>query len=68
MGRLSVLLSGEKEYQDLGGVILQYFSKYSSIHSGGCSSVYNVQNPTPRDKMECLFLGETLMYIYLLFS
>lgn len=60
-------MSGGKEYQDRGGVILQYFNKYSSIHLDGCSLVYNVQNPIPRNKMECLFLGETLLYVYLLF-
>lgn len=41
------------------------------VPSGGYSSINNVQNsqkPDPRDKMESFFLGETLKYLYLLFS
>lgn len=41
------------------------------VPSGGYSSISNVQdphNPQPRDKMESFFLGETLKYLYLLFS
>ena len=41
------------------------------VASGGYSSISNVQdphNPQPRDKMESFFLGETLKYLYLLFS
>lgn len=41
------------------------------IPSGGYSSINNVRNPRkpePRDKMESFFLGETLKYLYLLFS
>lgn len=41
------------------------------IPSGGYSSISNVRdphNPQPRDKMESFFLGETLKYLYLLFS
>ncbi|ELK07409.1 Endoplasmic reticulum mannosyl-oligosaccharide 1,2-alpha-mannosidase [Pteropus alecto] len=41
------------------------------VPSGGYSSISNVQDPhdpQPRDKMESFFLGETLKYLYLLFS
>ena len=41
------------------------------VPSGGYSSINNVQNshkPEPRDKMESFFVGETLKYLYLLFS
>ncbi|XP_040601192.1 endoplasmic reticulum mannosyl-oligosaccharide 1,2-alpha-mannosidase isoform X3 [Mesocricetus auratus] len=41
------------------------------VPSGGYSSINNVQNsqkPDPRDKMESFFVGETLKYLYLLFS
>lgn len=43
----------------------------AQVPSGGYSSISNVQdplNPQPRDKMESFFLGETLKYLYLLFS
>lgn len=43
----------------------------AQVPSGGYSSIGNVQdarNPQPRDKMESFFLGETLKYLYLLFS
>lgn len=41
------------------------------VPTGGYTSINNVQNPSnpePRDKMESFFLGETLKYLYLLFS
>lgn len=43
----------------------------TQVRSGGYSSINNVQStqkPEPRDKMESFFLGETLKYLYLLFS
>uniref|UniRef100_G3TTP5 alpha-1,2-Mannosidase n=1 Tax=Loxodonta africana TaxID=9785 RepID=G3TTP5_LOXAF len=43
----------------------------AQVPTGGYSSINNVQdpqNPGPRDKMESFFLGETLKYLYLLFS
>ncbi|XP_042770154.1 endoplasmic reticulum mannosyl-oligosaccharide 1,2-alpha-mannosidase [Panthera pardus] len=64
-------LTGERKYQDWGWEILQSFNKYTRVPSGGYSSISNVQdplNPQPRDKMESFFLGETLKYLYLLFS
>uniref|UniRef100_A0A4W6EXX6 alpha-1,2-Mannosidase n=1 Tax=Lates calcarifer TaxID=8187 RepID=A0A4W6EXX6_LATCA len=41
------------------------------VSGGGYTSINNVRdpvNPGPRDKMESFFLGETLKYLYLLFS
>lgn len=46
-------------------------SALAQVPSGGYSSISNVQDPRspqPRDKMESFFLGETLKYLYLLFS
>ncbi|XP_064435172.1 endoplasmic reticulum mannosyl-oligosaccharide 1,2-alpha-mannosidase isoform X3 [Mirounga angustirostris] len=64
-------LTGDPKYQDWGWQILQSFNTYTRVPSGGYSSISNVQdplNPQPRDKMESFFLGETLKYLYLLFS
>ncbi|XP_047624984.1 endoplasmic reticulum mannosyl-oligosaccharide 1,2-alpha-mannosidase isoform X1 [Phacochoerus africanus] len=63
--------TGERKYQDWGWEILQSFNAYTRVPTGGYSSIGNVQdarNPQPRDKMESFFLGETLKYLYLLFS
>uniref|UniRef100_A0A452I8I7 alpha-1,2-Mannosidase n=1 Tax=Gopherus agassizii TaxID=38772 RepID=A0A452I8I7_9SAUR len=63
--------TGDKKYQDWGWEILQNFNKYTRVPSGGYTSINNVQNPSnpePRDKMESFFLGETLKYMFLLFS
>ncbi|XP_040261918.1 endoplasmic reticulum mannosyl-oligosaccharide 1,2-alpha-mannosidase [Bufo bufo] len=63
--------TGDTKYQDWGWEILQNFNKYTRVESGGYSSINNVQsatNPEPRDKMESFFLGETLKYLFLLFS
>ncbi|XP_007944749.2 endoplasmic reticulum mannosyl-oligosaccharide 1,2-alpha-mannosidase-like [Orycteropus afer afer] len=60
--------TGDKKYQDWGWEILQSFNKYTRIPSGGYSSIYNVQKPVVRDRMQSFFLGETLKYMYLLFS
>ncbi|XP_069871232.1 endoplasmic reticulum mannosyl-oligosaccharide 1,2-alpha-mannosidase [Dipodomys merriami] len=64
-------ITGDRKYQDWGWDILQSFNKYTRVPSGGYSSINNVQDshrPEPRDKMESFFLGETLKYLYLLFS
>lgn len=64
-------LTGDRTYQDWGWEILQSFNTYTRVPSGGYSSISNVQdphNPQPRDKMESFFLGETLKYLFLLFS
>ncbi|KAM6170153.1 endoplasmic reticulum mannosyl-oligosaccharide 1,2-alpha-mannosidase [Rhynchocyon petersi] len=63
--------TGDSKYQDWGWEILQSFNAYTRVPTGGYSSINNVQDPQkpdPRDKMESFFLGETLKYLYLLFS
>ncbi|XP_075041487.1 endoplasmic reticulum mannosyl-oligosaccharide 1,2-alpha-mannosidase-like [Mixophyes fleayi] len=63
--------TGDTKYQDWGWEILQSFNKYTRVPTGGYSSINNVQSttsPEPRDKMESFFLGETLKYLFLLFS
>lgn len=51
---------------------LDFFTHFlSQVPSGGYTSIGNVRdpmNPAPRDKMESFFLGETLKYLFLLFS
>lgn len=64
-------LTQDKKYQDWGWEIFQNFNKYTRVSSGGYTSINNVRDPeypSPRDKMESFFLGETLKYFYLLFS
>ncbi|KAK7896832.1 hypothetical protein WMY93_022157 [Mugilogobius chulae] len=61
----------DPKYRDWGWDILQSFNKYTRVPGGGYTSINNVRdpvNPGPRDKMESFFLGETLKYLYLLFS
>lgn len=61
----------DRKYQDWGWKILQNFNKYTRVSTGGYTSINNVcdpEYPSPRDKMESFFLGETLKYLYLLFS
>ncbi|XP_051749671.1 mannosidase, alpha, class 1B, member 1b isoform X1 [Ctenopharyngodon idella] len=61
----------DKKYQQWGWEILQNFNKYTRVPTGGYTSINNVCDPaypSPRDKMESFFLGETLKYFYLLFS
>ncbi|CAF93587.1 unnamed protein product, partial [Tetraodon nigroviridis] len=61
----------DTKYRDWGWDILQSFNKYTKVPGGGYTSINNVEdpaNPGPRDKMESFFLGETLKYLYLLFS
>ncbi|XP_030581445.1 mannosidase, alpha, class 1B, member 1b isoform X2 [Archocentrus centrarchus] len=61
----------DHKYQDWGWEILQNFNRYTKVPSGGYTSINNVCDPdypSPRDKMDSFFLGETLKYFYLLFS
>nr|XP_031305411.1 LOW QUALITY PROTEIN: endoplasmic reticulum mannosyl-oligosaccharide 1,2-alpha-mannosidase-like [Camelus dromedarius] len=64
--------TGRRKYPDWGWESNRAsLNTYTRIPSGGYSSISNVQdpsNPQPRDKMESFFLGETLKYLYLLFS
>ena len=50
---------------------IQAFENHTKLRDGGYSSINNVMdpsNPEFRDKMESFFLGETLKYLFLLFS
>ncbi|XP_074473105.1 endoplasmic reticulum mannosyl-oligosaccharide 1,2-alpha-mannosidase [Sebastes fasciatus] len=61
----------DTKYRDWGWDILHSFNNYTKVPGGGYTSINNVRdpvNPGPRDKMESFFLGETLKYLYLLFS
>lgn len=61
----------EPKYREWGWDILQSFNNYTKVPGGGYTSINNVRdplNPGPRDKMESFFLGETLKYLFLLFS
>ncbi|XP_070845879.1 endoplasmic reticulum mannosyl-oligosaccharide 1,2-alpha-mannosidase [Chaetodon trifascialis] len=61
----------DTKYRDWGWDILQSFNNHTKVPGGGYTSINNVRdpvNPGPRDKMESFFLGETLKYLYLLFS
>lgn len=61
----------DKKYRDWGWQILESFNKYARVPSGGYTSIGNVRDavsPNPKDKMESFFLGETLKYLFLLFS
>uniref|UniRef100_A0A8C1NEL3 alpha-1,2-Mannosidase n=1 Tax=Cyprinus carpio TaxID=7962 RepID=A0A8C1NEL3_CYPCA len=63
--------TNDSKYRDWGWDILQNFNKYTRVPSGGYTSIGNIRdplNPAPRDKMESFFLGETLKYLFLLFS
>ncbi|XP_017281026.1 endoplasmic reticulum mannosyl-oligosaccharide 1,2-alpha-mannosidase [Kryptolebias marmoratus] len=63
--------TGDAKYRDWGWDMLRSFNKYAKVPSGGYTSINNVRdpaNPAPRDKMESFFLGETLKYLFLLFS
>lgn len=58
------------KYREWGWSIFEAFEKYTKIDSGGYTSLDDVTMlpPRRRDKMETFFLGETLKYLYLLFS
>ncbi|XP_031558016.1 endoplasmic reticulum mannosyl-oligosaccharide 1,2-alpha-mannosidase-like [Actinia tenebrosa] len=63
-------LTKNKKYQDYGWKIFQAFENHTRIPEGGYSSLNSVLNLSHRfrDKMESFFLGETLKYLFLLFS
>lgn len=63
-------LTGNTTYQNWGWEIFLALEKYTKT-SIGYTSIGNVkspQNTRPKDMMESFFLGETLKYLYLLFS
>jgi len=64
-------ITKEQKYRDWGWNIIQAFEKYTKVPHGGYTSINNVQdtrNVQPKDKMESFFVGETLKYLFLLFS
>ena len=64
-------LTKDEKYRKWGWNIFQAFEKHTRLKDGGYSSVNNVmdtKNPEFRDKMESFFLGETLKYLFMLFS
>eukprot|EP00049_Salpingoeca_infusionum_P022704 m.8272 g.8272 ORF g.8272 m.8272 type:complete len:630 (+) comp5339_c0_seq2:127-2016(+) len=63
-------LTNDKLYQEWGWNIYQAFEKHCRVGTGGYSSLNSVlsEHPTFRDKMESFFLGETLKYLFLLFT
>ncbi|XP_062867888.1 endoplasmic reticulum mannosyl-oligosaccharide 1,2-alpha-mannosidase [Trichomycterus rosablanca] len=61
----------DSKYRDWGWQILQSFNRFTRVPTGGYTSIGNVRdsmNPGSKDKMESFFLGETLKYLFLLFS
>lgn len=63
-------LTGNTTYQNWGWEIFKAFEKYTKVPNGYTSigNVKSTQNTRPKDMMESFFLGETLKYLYLLFS
>ncbi|XP_076885356.1 mannosyl-oligosaccharide 1,2-alpha-mannosidase MNS3-like [Bidens hawaiensis] len=63
-------ITEDSKYREWGWSIFKAFEKYTKVDSGGYSSLDDVTAlpPRRRDKMETFFLGETLKYLYLLFS
>lgn len=59
-------------YRDWGWEMWKNFERHCRISSGGYSSLGSVLHSHPentyKDKQESFFLGETLKYLYLLFS
>jgi len=63
-------LTKNQKYRDWGWAFFQNLEKYARVENGytSISNVMSSKNPGNRDKMESFFLGETLKYLYLLFS
>lgn len=66
-------VTGEEEWRDAGWEMWRAWERHARVDSGGYASVDNVtQAPDSAikriDKMESFWLGETLKYMYLLFS
>lgn len=64
-------ITGGNQYREMGWQIFQSIEKYAKLPNGdGYASVSNVQSTqAPKDdKMESFFMGETLKYLFLLFS
>jgi mannosyl-oligosaccharide alpha-1,2-mannosidase len=63
-------ITEDPKYREWGWQIFEAFEKHTKVHSGGYTCLDDVTTipPQRRDKMETFFLGETLKYLYLLFS
>ena len=63
-------MTGDKKYQEWGWNIFQGIEKYTKVRHGytTISNVRNTLDLRPKDMMESFFLGETLKYLYLLFT
>ena len=64
-------ITGNETYRDWGWSAWEAIEQYAKVESGGYSSVNDVtraEGGGKRDKMESFFMGETLKYLYLLFS
>jgi len=65
-------LTGDAKYRDWGWQIFQAIEKHCKLDGGGYTSIRNVDkvegDQGREDSMETFFLGETLKYLYLLFS
>lgn len=63
-------ITEDPKYREWGWEIFEAFEKHTKVDSGGYTSLDDVTviPPNRRDKMETFFLGETLKYLYLLFS
>jgi len=67
---LAYRMTGDQKYREWGWEIFQAIEKHCKVSSGGYVGVNDVtaKNPGHIDTMETFFLGETLKYLYLLFS
>lgn len=64
-------ITGDNYYREWAWKIFQAFEKYTKVNDGGYSCIGDVTNARDRkfrDKMESFFLGETLKYLFLIFS
>lgn len=63
-------LTKDEKWREMGYKIFKAFENHTKVEGGGYTSLQSVkQIPAPkRDKMESFFLGETLKYLYLLFT
>jgi hypothetical protein len=63
-------ITGDEQYREWGWNIFTSLELHAKVATGGYSSLHDITKipPPTRDKMETFFLGETLKYLYLLFS
>lgn len=63
-------ITKNQKYRDWGWTFFEQLEKYAKVEDGYTSigNVLSADRPQPRDKMESFFLGETLKYLYILFS